>query len=256
MKLKNTLIMAATALLVASTSACRKDSEPPSEPATIGNGHLRVSFTFMNGTDTFHLGDLLHDGAGRAIRFDTVRFFISGIHLHNDADVIIAHYPTLYALFDATQPNTQFDLGDLQAQHVHAFAFDVGIDEDANHADPTTAAPPLNDLTMHVDQATGYKFIVLAGHVDSNGDGLIDSNDASFHYVVDTDALLEEDEVHVHHDLAEGEHFIIRSWADMSVVLSGVDVMAHPTTMTADDLPLATQVRDSLVSSLGPDPDE
>jgi hypothetical protein len=35
-----------------------------------------------------------------------------------------------------------------------------------------------------------------------------------------------------------------------------MDVMAHPTTMTADDLPLATQVRDSLISSLGPDPDE
>ncbi|MEO8733360.1 MAG: hypothetical protein ABI373_03415, partial [Flavobacteriales bacterium] len=126
----------------------------------------------------------------------------------------------------------------------------------ANHADPTTAAPPLNDLAMHVDQSTGYKFIVLAGHVDSNDNGVIDSGDATFHYVIDTDAFLDEDEVHVHHDLAVGEQFIIQGWADMSVVLSGVDVMAHQTTMTADDLPLATQIRDSLVSSLGPDQDE
>ncbi len=256
MKLKNTLIMAATAILIASTSACKKDSEPPSTSPTIGNGHLRVSFTFMNGTDTFHLGDLLHDGAGRMIRFDTVRFFISGMHLHDDAAVVIAHYPTLYELLDAAEPNAQFDLGDLQAQHVHAFAFDVGVDSVANHADPTTAAPPLNDLAMHVDQSTGYRFIVLAGHVDSNDNGVIDSADATFHYVIDTDALLDEDEVHVHHDLAEGEQFVIQAWADMSVVLSGVDVMNTPTTMTVDNLPLAIQIRDSLVSSLGPDPDE
>jgi len=256
MKLKNTLIMAATALVIVSTSACKKDSDPPTEPTTIGNGHLRVSFTFMNGTDTFHLGDLLHDGAGRVIRFDTVRFFISGIHLHNDADVIIAQYPAIYELFDAAQPNAQFDLGDLQAQHVHSFAFDVGINEEANHQDPATAAPPLNNLSMHVDQTTGYKFAVLTGHVDSNNDGMIDAGDATFHYVIATDALLDEDEVHVHHDLGEGEQYIIEAWADMSVVLSGVNVMSHPTTTSLDDLPLATQIRDSLVSSLGPDPDE
>ena len=217
---------------------------------------MRVSFTFLNGTDTFHLGDLLHDGAGRVIRFDTVRFFISGLHLHNDGGVVIAHYPTMYELFDAAQPNTQFDLGELQAQHVHAFAFDVGVDSAANHADPLTAAAPLNDLSMHVDMATGYKFAVLTGHVDSNDNGVIDSGDVTFHYVIDTDALLAEDEIHVHHDLAVGEQYIIEGWADMSVVLSGVDVMAHPTTTTLDNMPLATQIRDSLVSSLGPDPDE
>jgi hypothetical protein len=256
MKTRNIFIAAFAAALVTGSVACRKDAEEPAPPTTAGSGHLLVSFTLMNGTDTFHLSDLLHDGAGRLIRFDTVRFFISGIHLHNDADVIIAEYPALHELFDGAQPNAQFDLGDLEAQHVHSFAFDVGVDEEANHADPATAAPPLNDLSMYVDPSTGYKFVLLSGHVDSNDDGAVDGSDATFRYVIDTDALLDEDEVHVHHDLAEGEHYVIQAWADMAVVLSGVDVMNDPMTMTVDNLPLATQIRDSLVSSLGPDPDE
>lgn len=236
--------------------ACKKDSDDPAPSTTTGNGTLQVSFRFMNGTDTFHLSDLLHDGAGTLIQYDTVRFFISGMHLHNDADVIIAQYPDKYELFDARQPVTNFPLGSLQAQHVHAWAFDVGVDATANHADPSTATAPLNDLTMHVDMTTGYKFAVLHGRVDSDHSGTITDSDTQFSYVIDTDALLAEDEVHVHHDLATGETYTIQAWADMAVVLSGVDVAAHPTSHTADNVALATQVRDSLVSSLGPDPDE
>ncbi|HEX2617517.1 MAG TPA: MbnP family protein [Flavobacteriales bacterium] len=255
----NTRFLLAVMACVVGLSACKKDSddpEPTPTPTTPGNGTLRVSFRFLNGTDTFHLGDLLHDGAGTLIRFDTVRFFISGLHLHDDADGIIAEYHDTYVLLDAEHPVNTFDLGTLQAQHVHALAFDVGVEAVANHGDPATADPPLNDLSMHLGATTGYKFAVLHGRVDSDHSNTITDTDTAFSYVICTDALLAEDEVHVHHDLTAGETYTIDAWADMAVVLSGVDVTAHPTSHTLDDLPLASQVRDSLVSALGPDPDE
>ena len=244
--------MAVLAALAMSCSACKKDSEePPVDEHEHHHGTVRLAFSFGNLGGAYDLSTQLTDAAGHKVKFNSVRFFISGIHLTDDAHATIAAFNSTL-LVDASNATNDWELGEIEAQLIHEVALSVGLDSLTNHADPTIAAPPLNDATMHWGwaPAMGYKFVVLEGHVDSNGDGVADATDTAVEYHLATDDLLTEEEIHLDHDLVEGETFTAHAGLDLGGLVAGLDVLAHPTTSTMGDEVFAASLMQAFVAAL------
>lgn len=228
--MKNNSIIAIMAALLLASAGCKKDTvDPPAEtPTNTVTATLRMSYMFMNGTEDFALNNtVLHDSLGHAVQLDQVRFFVSGVHAMDNAGNAIGHYEEVYMLVDAALATNNYLLGQINASHIHEFHFDLGVDPVANAADPATAAPPLNDTSMYfVSQPVGYKFFVVTGHADLDGDGVYET---PVSYECGMDSALTEAHAHVHHDLADGDVYTAMIQVDLSGIFAGLDLMASPT---------------------------
>jgi len=250
--MKNHFIAAlAIAALIA---GCKKDDEPAEDPHVHMHGTVRVDYAFVNGTAPFTLDSTVTDSLGRNVRFTSVRFFTTGYKVHDDADVMVADFSTKYILVDAALASNSHELGEMEEGHMHAMALTLGLDSATNHSDPTQyTTAPLNDATMHWswNPAMGYKFLVLEGRVDANGDGLVDGSDPEFVYHCASDQLRTEAELDAHHDLMVDETYTITVKVDMATMLAGIDVAGNLNAMGAE--PVNTRAMQNLAVSLSTD---
>lgn len=245
--------LAVLALAALSLTACKKDDEeetvtPTPTPTT---GTVKLAFTFVNGTDPFTINTTVQDGAGHNVRFSALKFYASDFHLADDADVEVGMFHEEVVLVDASASTNTFTLGSISPAHVHHLHMSLGLDAELNHADPTIAAAPLNDPTMHWswNPAAGYKFLLMEGHVDGNNDGdFEDAEDASFTYHCATDALLREAEIHLHAEVAAGAEATMQAQLDVARLISGLDLLANGVAMGAQ--PANVTAMDSLVVSI------
>ncbi|MBL8003427.1 MAG: hypothetical protein JNL05_15845 [Flavobacteriales bacterium] len=226
-------------------TACKKDD--PATPAADPSATIKVSYTFVNGTQPFTLDSTVTDSLGRKVRFSVARFLTSSYHMKDDAHTVIGDYHDRYILADAAVASNLYTLGTITPQHTHSLELQIGLDSAVNHSDPTQyTTAPLNDATMHWswNPAAGYKFLALEGRVDANGDGVVDANDPEFTYHCATDGLRTPAEVHAHNDLSNGETFTVAITVDMGALLQGVDVAGNLMAMGA------TPVNQRLVQNL------
>lgn len=230
----NTGKLALLALMALSLPACKKEKE---EAQDQGGGtapaNVNVRFNFMHGLNAFDINGIYADGMGHAIQFTTLKFYASDFHLLNDNGDAVAEFHDEVVLFDGATPNASFDLGTMNAGHIHEVHFNLGLESTVNHADPTTAAYPLNIPGMHWswNPAAGYKFLNMEGHVDGNGDGdFADAEDLVFTYHCATDALLTEDHFHFHQDV-NGGTVTLDAKLDVAVLLMGLDLLTNATAM-------------------------
>lgn len=241
-------IMAALPIALA---ACKKDKDEDEAPVpSVTAGIIRANFTFMNGNSSFNINNAVLDGAGHNVRFSLLRFFISDIHLVDDADNPVGEFHETVLLLDASTSN-EFTLGSMSPGHVHEAHVSLGLDSTVNHADPLTAAYPLNVAGMHWsgNPAQGYKFLVMEGVIDGNGDGdFLDAEDVPFTYHCATDALLREAHFHVHQDVTAGSTVTMMATVDVAKVISGLDLLAVPDAMGATSA--STTAMDSLAVSI------
>ncbi|MBL7945547.1 MAG: hypothetical protein JNN32_05740, partial [Flavobacteriales bacterium] len=80
MNSKNLAIIATMALAI---TACKKDEEAPSpsnSTPTPTTGTVNMGFNLFVGNDALDLNTLYQDGAGHAIRFTKVKFYVSNVH--------------------------------------------------------------------------------------------------------------------------------------------------------------------------------
>lgn len=235
--MKHTVPLALVAALAVGTTACKKDSEDPATPGDTHEHHhatVRLAFHFKLGENPYTLDSVLTDGAGHKVKLSQVRFFISGAHTINDESVVVGEFPDAYLLLDASQATNDFELGEMEVNHIHEVQFDLGLDSATNHSDPTLfTEPPLNDASMHWswNPDMGYKFFVLEGQVDDDGDGVVDADDPSFIVHCAGDDLRTPDHIHVHHTLVEGETFTGQGQVEMTAILADIDVLANPSSM-------------------------
>ncbi|HRP82695.1 MAG TPA: hypothetical protein PLY76_12425 [Flavobacteriales bacterium] len=245
-------IFVATILLAA--TGCKKDSTaPPSNPSTSEtavDATVRMSFSFLDGTGQFQLGNTeLHDSLGHSVKLDRVRFFISGAHAIDDAGNALAHYEGVYLLVDAALPENDYLLGQIHASHIHEFHFDIGVEDPANGALPANSPPPLNDTSMFFmdNPMMGHKFLVVSGMADT-GSG---SFDTPVNYMCGMSMLLTEAHAHVHHDLSEGEVYTAAIVVNLHGLFNGIDLAAD--NMPMMDAPASMRMMQNLSAGIDGD---
>lgn len=126
---------------------------------------------------TFHLGNTL-------ARFTRVAFYVDAINLVNLNSIHTPNTATpLQNLFDGDQSQT-FTTNVSTNDVYQLLELAIGLDSIVNHEDPTIASFPLDQPNMHWgwNPMAGYKFVVLEGRFDSDGDGTITDEDLPFGY--------------------------------------------------------------------------
>jgi len=221
--------LAILAALPIAFTACKKDEDTPAPTPVPTTAAMRLSFNFVSGMVPFNINNMYTDGAGNAIRFNTLKFYVSDVHLTDDAANMVVEYPSGYFLIDGAASSNMFALGSMNPGHVHMINFSLGLDSTTNHADPLTAAYPLNIPGMHWswNPTAGYKFLNMEGLVDGNGDGDVDdTEDVPFTYHCATDGLLREDSFQQHTDVVGGSTVNLAAKVDVSMLLVGIDLLS------------------------------
>lgn len=228
--MSNKLFSAFLATWLLGFAACKKDSVPDTSMPAMEMPHnatVRLQWSFLNIDHAYTLDTLLQDGAGHKVKLDTMRFFVSRTLTTNDEGDTVGHFENTAMLLDASVSN-DFLLGSIYTSHIHTYRAQLGLVSDVNHALIDTTHAPLNDHSMHWDQPTGYRFLVLTGRVDGNADGVVDASDPAFSYSCGTDALLWHLSILVHHDFAEGETYTGTAYVNMASAFNGIDVLTTP----------------------------
>lgn len=226
-------IIAAMALAI---TACKRDADTPSPSGSSSTGTIKMAFAFRHGPDALNLNATYQDGAGHAIRFTKVKFYVSNIHALDDADNILGHFEETYLLVDASSTNNTFTLGTLAPSSVRAAELNLGLGAGVNNSDPITAEAPLNDPDMMWawSASAGRMFLKLEGRVDMNSDGDVDDaadQDFRYHCLNLNNNLLREMQLQVNANVIAGGTTTIQTKVDLAVLVSGLDFVADPEDM-------------------------
>ncbi len=238
------LLMACTLSLM----ACKNDDEDPPVTPTPTTGTVRISTGFHWGGPEFELGQTYADGAGHAIQINTLKFYLSETHLEN-AGNIIADFHDSFILADATEEGV-YTVGTAAPGTFDQVEIVLGLDSATNHADPTLAEAPLNDVSMHwtwnPDQ--GYKFLVLEGRVDDDGTGVVDADDPEFILHCATDDALREISGAHSGTITVGGTTQMHVHLHVDQLVNGIDMLAAGMAMGYE--PVNVQLMDNLVTAL------
>jgi len=247
--MKNTFKYSLLAMLLAATvtTGCRKDDTEPDVVDAHDNhtssGLITMMVHHKVGTENFAYNTDFTDDFGNVYQFTRAQFYMSGAQL---LDMNSAPAHTFSETYHVISPDAMlYDLGTVEQGHFHSILFDVGVDSATNHMDPTLydASNPLaiQSPSMHWGWNPGYKFIVLEGLVDTDGDNIPETN---MTYHVGTDGLLmATDVVDIHTELMHDVSALtLHMEIDYAQFLSGINLALETNTHTADNLPLATTI--------------
>lgn len=122
------------------------------------------------GDETLVYGNT-HNINGIDVRFDQIRFYMTELELTiNDKAQAFDN------TFIVTETSGDQEAGKAISGQLTKFAFNVGVPESLNNVDPATlpADNPLSadsPFIQHWNWTAGYKFLVIEGAADVNGDG-------------------------------------------------------------------------------------
>ncbi len=209
---------------------------------------LHLGVTFKHNAHPYELGTIYADAGGHEYRLDTLRFVISAPRAMDHDEVVVEEYPNTCLLVDAAVPN-EFLLGVINHQHLHEIRFTTGLEPALNHADPATT-PALNTVApMHGgSQVDGHYFLILAGQVDGNGDGIIDADDPTFSFKCMGDGLQRTGIAPAHADLPDSGP--LTSWVlvDMARLMADIDLLNTPSSTGHE--PIHVQLMDQLAEAM------
>lgn len=217
--MKNISRLIVISLSIALTfSACKKEEENEEENMNTNSEVLLKLFAqhaWDGSTFEYDRDYVVND---TEVRFSEIRYYLSNfVAMGMDMESMTAFDEVL--LLDAGVGGTQ-TLGSTDLPHVHMMSFNIGLDEETNHADPLIAEAPLNDPLMHWgwNPDAGYKFIKIEGEYKINGSE--DFETFSIH--VATDAMLRSASKTVHADL-NGEEVVLFLKVDLEEWFENVD---------------------------------
>ncbi len=224
-------LLAAVVLTSSVFVACKKNDDDATTPTNTNK--LRMHFHTSLGDNEIQLGVEGQDNTGRKYVIDRLQFYISDFTLVGHDDNV--EYNN-HILFDANQPS--YVVGDIAVGHFNSFNFNAGVNPAVNHDDPSTykTGNPLANQSpsMHWGWASGYKFIVLEGKVDADGNGVADKD---FVIHVGTDDLLRNVSISNHFDTQANADYTLHMNIDVAELFTNVDLsgtlIAHmPNTLT------------------------
>jgi len=229
-------------LAVVMLSGCDKDDDPivtnttcPSAPVQSVN----VSFNHLVGSSPMALNTTYTDDFGNAYEFTRAEFYLSELAVINDA-TDTNHFSNHHILVDPTV--SSYYLGSANPGNFVSIFFGVGVDTLTNNTIQPVTAPAGSDLEvqfpdMYWTWASGYKYVVLEGNVDTTGNG---SFDVTFAYHIGTNALYAPvSAVSELQTLASGGTITMALDLNWGAFLAGIDIPNNLGTHTMDNLPLA-----------------
>jgi hypothetical protein len=178
-------------------------------------------YNYFYGSDTLIFGKVYQDAAGNPLKFDRFQFYTSGIQLiHNQGDTL--PFKGAYVLSSGTDGG--HDLGTHLVGNPESLIFQLGVDSQTNHSDPSTY-PENHALyhkipSMHWGWETGYRFWVIEGWIDDDRDGKF-NNRFEFHIV--GDPLLKIKKLNNEGVVKDGKLFLVID-VDLKALLTGIDL--------------------------------
>ena len=122
------------------------------------------------GEAAFQMDSVSHNDMGNAFTLQRLEYYISEIRLIHDNGNII-EIDKYYILANGSI-DSSYSLGIYDIENLEAIHFSVGVDETANHSDPSSydASHPLSPKfpSMHWGWAAGYRFVALEGKTGDN----------------------------------------------------------------------------------------
>lgn len=130
--------------------------------------YLRIMHQWDGQAFTF--GTTATTSEGHDLQLSRLQYYISGIKIYHDGGQLI-DLPSEYILADANI-ETLANLGSHNLTAVDSIQFAIGVDQAANHDDPSqyNAAHPLapKSPSMHWGWTAGYRFAALEGTTGAN----------------------------------------------------------------------------------------
>lgn len=207
------------------------------------SGTLSLMLHHKAGTEDFVMGETYTLADGRSYLFTEAVMYLSGIGAAPEDGGAEETIDDSYLL---VKPETMiYEVGDLVEGHYSELSLNVGLDEIANHSDPSSYAlgHPLANQTpnMNWNWNSGYMFILIEGKMDTTAamNGAVTDGNFSIH--VGTDDLLRHAHIEHHFDMEEGGS-TFHANLDWAELLNGVDLRTENQTNTFSDLNLATKV--------------
>ncbi len=176
---------------------CDENSGDTPEPVDEGTGIFELNITTRVSGESFVPEVVYKNIQGRSYFINRFDMYISNVTLIDEMgneEVL-----STVELFDLTNPGlTKIAHGEgtfvqyeVPAKKYQGVKFSIGVPDSLNHADPSDFPPdhPLNTLsTMHWSWATGYRFMVIEGKIDSSvtADGNSFDRDLVYHTGLDT----------------------------------------------------------------------
>lgn len=157
---------------------------------------------------------------GNDFMIDRLQYYLSGFSLIHDGGQTkeIDDLYVLVSLLENSRPTT-IDLGEHDINNLESVKFHFGVDEKANHADPSLLNPnhalAPKFPSMHWGWAAGYRFIALEGKSGPNLD-----QDLEFHCI--GDEFYSEMEFSV--SMNNQSEYVLTLDAEYTNLLKGIDV--------------------------------
>ena len=152
--------------------------------------NLKVQFNHNAGGNTVEINKTVFNLTnGKAVMLTRAEFYLSGIKAYNSVSSDSFSFANSYLLVNAERPKEEHEIGELPSGFdFRVLRWDVGVDKDKNHADPSLYSPThplgLQIPSMHWGWAAGYRFMALEGKIDGNNDG-VPEQDFQFHNLGD-----------------------------------------------------------------------
>ncbi len=183
-----------------------------------------------------------YDINGTTVAFNRIQFYVSQLELirSDSTGVLIEDQYFLYG----PDANT-FNVGEVSTDEISLVRFNVGIDPAANNISETDFASYPSDSplaaknpSMHWNWNSGYKFFVLEGLTDSDGDG---TPETDFVFHIGSDPFLRQVILNAP-SIASNTQAVISVSLQLDEVLSNVDMATEFDTHTANNIDLATRI--------------
>ena len=106
---------------------------------------------------------------GNDFMIDRLQYYISGFSIKHDGGQV-TEVKDLYVLVSLLNDSesTMIDLGELTFTTLESVNFNLGVDQEANHSDPSLYHPthPLypQSPSMHWGWSAGYRFVAMEGN--------------------------------------------------------------------------------------------
>lgn len=209
-----------------------------------------LHFHLTDGSSETGLNQNLTDDFNNTYQINRFDFYISKPSMMNDDGGTIwaddqHHLITGPGHYEIYEYNIE------SQEHWHMLEFGIGVSNDVNFNNPADYDAD-NDLSpqspsMHWNWNSGYRFIVIEGMVDVDGDQTLDS---TFQYHIGTSDLFRTSSVMIHENVDVMESIMLSLNIDVSQVLADIDIANNLDTHTMNNLPLAEKIADQMKDAI------